>query len=195
MEKKDLDKIPSKEIYKTLSKEEQEAVLALDSMKEFKKGTLLLKEGSYHTQSFFVVRGCVRQFQLKNGVDITSEFYTEDQSVFLDDSDDKPTPSKFSLECIEDCTLSVVSIDVVKDMYKRFPRFEKMCRVQTVEELAVFQDKFSRYISSSPEERYVHLVNTRPDLLDRVPQYHLASYLGMKPESLSRIRKRLSSKL
>jgi len=194
LEQDELAKIPSKEIYLTLSREEQEAVLALDSIKKFKKGTVLLKEGSYIKESFFVVKGCVRQYQLNNGNDITSEFYTEDQSVFIMENGDTPTPSKFSLECIEDCDISVVSNEKRDDMYKRFPRFEKMCRIKSEEEITVFQEKFARYISSSPEERYLHLVETRPELLDRVQQYHLASFLGMKPESLSRIRKRLASK-
>jgi len=87
-----------------------------------------------------------------------------------------------------------VSLEKTKEMYRRFPRFEKMCRIKSEEDITKFQEKFSRYISSSPEERYVHLLETRPELIDRVPQYHLATYLGMKPESLSRIRKRLASK-
>jgi CRP-like cAMP-binding protein len=56
------------------------------------------------------------------------------------------------------------------------------------------RDTFTRFMTSSPEERYQNLLNTRPDLLNRVPQHQLASYLGVTPESLSRIRKRLSAK-
>ena len=79
-------------------------------------------------------------------------------------------------------------------MYKRFPRFQKMCRIQPEKALHESQEKFALYMASTPQERYLHLMDTRPDLINRVPQYQLASFLGVKPESLSRIRKRLSVK-
>jgi CRP-like cAMP-binding protein len=62
------------------------------------------------------------------------------------------------------------------------------------EELGKSQESMATLLLLSPEERYLHLLNTRPELLDRVPQYQLASYLGIKPESLSRIRKRIMEK-
>ncbi len=76
-------------------------------------------------------------------------------------------------------------------MFQVFPHFESICRVAVEDELGKNQEKLASYIIKSPEERYLELLETRPDLLDRVPQYQLASYLGIKPESLSRIRKRI----
>ena len=103
-------------------------------------------------------------------------------------------PSKFSLECLEDSRISVVSFEKEQEIYKRFPRFERMCRETTERDLIEYQEKFANYISWSAEQRYLDLLKNRGDLLDRVPQYQLASYLGVKPESLSRIRKRISIK-
>ena len=76
-------------------------------------------------------------------------------------------------------------------MYNRFPILESMSRVALVEELNNYQEMLSTYITTSPEERYLNLLKFRPELLNRVPQYQLASYLGVTPESLSRIRKRI----
>jgi len=195
MQNSDKIKVPSPEIFATFSKEEQDAILALDAMKEFSKGTFLIKEGQTPTQSFFVVKGVVRKFRTnESGEEVTIEFYTEDEPVFSPSGRNKPQASKVSLECIEDCTLSVISFQKEEEMYNRFPRFERMCRETTELNLQAYQEKFANYLSWSPEQRYLDILNNRAHLLDRVPQFQLASYLGVKPESLSRIRSRLATK-
>jgi len=78
-------------------------------------------------------------------------------------------------------------------MYRLFPSIESLCRIETEKKLGQFRELMAFYLASSPEERYLNLLNTRPNLLTRVPQYQLASYLGVKPESLSRIRGRLQA--
>lgn len=194
MQKKDLkDIIPSPELFDTLTKEEQEAVAALDSIRNFKKGTVLLKENQIPTSSFFVVSGLVRKYRnQENGDERTIEFYVEQESVFSSFNPEDPQPSKFSLECLENSKISVVSYEKQQEMYTRFPRFERMCRETTEKEFMAYQERFSNYVSWSPEQRYLDLITNRADLIDRVPQFQLASYLGVKPESLSRIRKRLA---
>lgn len=187
-------KFPSPDIFDTLSKEEQEAVMSLDSIQEFKKGDHLIKEGQYFTESYYVITGCVRQYTIKDGIEHTSHFYMEDEAVVLPGITRVKSLSKFFLECLEDSKISVVSYEKETEMCNRFPRFDKMCRATTQNQLAEFHEMFATFVASTPEERYKNILDTRPDLLNRVPQYQLASYLGVKPESLSRIRKRLSSK-
>jgi len=195
VQKQDLNKIPSPDKFVTLSKEEQEAVLALDSIKEFKKGTILIKENQMPTVSFFVVNGLVRKYRIdENGAEHTIEFYAEQETVFSPFSESNPQPSKFTLECLEESRISVVSYEKQQEMYRRFPRFERMCRQATEQNLMEYQEKFANYISWSPEQRYLDLMTNRTALIDRVPQFQLASYLGVKPESLSRIRKRIANK-
>lgn len=191
---KDRKKISNTDAFKTLTKEEQEAVLSMDSVTEFKKGDILLREGQYCQYCFFVVEGLVREFRIVDGEDVTAEFYSDTESIFSSTSALNSKPSSFSLECLEDSRINRVSFEQEREMYARFPRFEKMCRLQTEQNLLAFQEKFATYMSSSPEERYLQMLKTRPDIMNRVPQYHLASYLGVKPESLSRIRKRISVK-
>jgi len=178
----------------SLNKEEQEAINNLNSIKEFAKGSVLISEGQYFRESYFVKSGLVRQFRIDDGKEITSNFYTENQSIDISLSASQEKVSPFTLICEEDSKISVVSFEEEKEIYRRFPRFEKMCRITSERQLGEFQAHFSKFISSSPEERYKNLIAERPDLLNRVPQYHLSSYLGMKPESLSRIRKRLAKK-
>ena len=79
-------------------------------------------------------------------------------------------------------------------MYKRFPKLEAIAGTMMELNSGMAQEELASFITSSPEERYMNLLENRSDLLNRVPQHQIASYLGMKPESLSRIRKRIVSK-
>jgi len=163
-------------------------------IKEFKKGTILLHEGEISNESFFVLKGCIRSYMLKDGEDLTLEFYTEEQPV-SSISFGKNTPSIHYLECIEDTIASVNTPEHENEMFRKYPQFESICRIMSEVMMANYQESFTGYKLATPEERYLNLVKNRPELIQRVPQYQLASYLGMKPESLSRIRKRLSRKL
>ena len=90
--------------------------------------------------------------------------------------------------------LTVVTPEEERRLFAQFPHFETISRAAVEEELGKTQEQLSSVLLRTPEERYRELLDTRPDLLDRVPQYQLASYLGVTPESLSRIRKRLQTK-
>ncbi len=92
------------------------------------------------------------------------------------------------------CTLLVANAKMEKSIFEKFPRFETLCRILSEELLAKNQASFDDFKTSTPEQRYLNLLDTRPDLVQRVPQHQLASYLGIKPETLSRIRKRLATK-
>jgi len=180
------------DLLRSFSQKERDAIEAMRSVRSFPKGTIILSANDYITHSFYVIKGCVRQYRLIDGIDKTSQFYTENQTVHLPPTDDKAMRSKFSLECLEHSEINVVSLAAEKAFSKQFPRFERMCRISSEKNLIELQDFFANYMSSSPQERYLHLLKTRPDLLTRVPQYHLATYLGVTPESLSRIRKRVA---
>jgi len=194
VDRPELDNISSEELFLSFSKEEQEAILAMRTIKKYEKGTMLLNEGDRITHSLFVMKGCVRQFKLKDGIDKTNLFYTEEESIHLPPARYQTAYSNYSLECLEDCEISVVSMEKERAFCEKFPRFEQMCRLESERLLIEFQDFFATYIASSPEERYLQLLETRPDLLTRVPQYHLATYLGVTAESLSRIRKRVAQR-
>ncbi|MCW5921006.1 MAG: Crp/Fnr family transcriptional regulator [Saprospiraceae bacterium] len=160
-------------------------------LRTFEKGTLLLREGQVSSLCYFILKGCVRQYYLVDGVERTTNFYTEGQPVTPYEGTFKKQPSKFYLSCVEDSTMSYGTPEDEAEMFAKFPQFELICRLATEEELGKSQNQLASFMLSSPEERYLDLLKTRPDLLDRVPQYQLASYIGVTPESLSRIRKRI----
>jgi CRP-like cAMP-binding protein len=172
-----------------LTLEEKEAIAKTIVIKKFKKGTFLLREGQMTSNCFYLFKGCVREYCLINGEEKTTEFYVEGDS--LSSNRKVGTPAKHYWECIEDVTASFCTLEHEKAMYRRFPRLESVCRAQLEVKLGEYQEKIAVYLYSTPQERYLYLVKNRPELLERVPQYQLASYIGVTPESLSRIRGRV----
>lgn len=177
-----------------LNEEESKAFTECIPVKMFKKGTMLLKEGQISRDSYFVIQGCVRKYYIIDGEERTTEFYVEDESVASLQSYKNKTPAYHYFECVEDCKLAVLNYDKEQELFKRVPKYETLCRMSMENDFGEQQESLSKFMTSNPEERYKNLLETRPDLLQRVPQYHLASYLGVKPESLSRIRKRIANK-
>jgi len=160
----------------------------------YPKGTILLREGQIATECYMNLKGLVRRYIIVDGEERTTEFYTEEQPVASLVSYNQKVPADHYFSCLEDTTLVVLSYDNEQLLNKKYPHLEKLCRVTTEVDYGNHLSKMARFMTSTPEERYQHLMQTNPDLLNRVPQYHLASYLGIKPESLSRIRKRMLQK-
>jgi CRP-like cAMP-binding protein len=179
--------------YISLTEEMTNAIIESSFIKSFKKGTILLKEGDFSNECYFVFKGCIRSYMHKGGEEKTLEFYTEEQPV-SPLSYGKKTPSEHYLECIEDTIASVSTPEMENEMFIKYPQLESVCRVMTEVLASKFQESFVGYMITTPEERYSNLIKTRPDLLQRVPQYQIASYLGIKPESLSRLRKRMMNR-
>lgn len=177
-----------------LTEKERETIAAGIPIKSFEKGSFLLREGQISKESYFNIEGIVRKYYLVEGEEKTTEFYLEEEAISSLQSYNQKVPAKHYLECIEDCRLAVLTYEKEQELFKTVNGFESLCRVSIEEELGAQQEKLARFLTSSPEERYLHLMQHQPALLQRVPQYYLASYLGVKPESLSRIRRRLSKK-
>lgn len=179
--------------YMVLSEEEKNAITALSIFNTYKKGTILLKEGQYSNESFFVVKGCIRCYYMIGEEEKTTAFYTEAESYAPLCSINKQ-PADHFIACVEDSIIVISTPEIEQISFEKFPRFESLCRIISEEKLAQHQASFDDFKISSPEERYLNLLKNRPDLLQRIPQYQLASYLGITPVSLSRMRSRISKK-
>ena len=177
-----------------LTKEEAEAIAATINIQTFPKGHVLLREGDISFAAYFVLKGCVRQYYLVDGEERTINFFSENQWVISMTSFAEQQPSNHFMECCEECTLVVGNREKEENLYHNFPRLETISRKVMERVFAEQQELMGAYFTDSPEQRYIKLRDSRPDLVQRLPQYLLASYIGIQPESLSRIRKRLARK-
>ncbi len=180
--------------YVPITKDLEKAILESAAIKNFPKGTSLLKEGNLSNECYFILKGCIRVFFIKEGEEKTIEFYTEGQAAIAS-CYGKKIPSEQYFECMEETVASVGNPELEAEMFQKYPQSESATRVIAEIVMVNLQDKLNEFKISSPEERYLALLKNRPELIQRVPQHQIASYLGITPESLSRIRKRTMSKI
>jgi len=178
----------------SLTREEIDAITESMDIKEFAKGDFLLKEGYRDKDSFFILEGLVRRYKNIDGEEITTNFYAEEQWILSLTGLAENSVSEDNLICMEDTTVVVGNEQKAQELYSRFPHFESIAIAAIETTFLQQQKRMDFYITDTPEKRYIRLLETQPDIFQRVPQYHIASYLGVKPESLSRIRKRIVSK-
>lgn len=179
--------------YVPLTAEEKNAIVSLDIFRSVKKGTVLLEEGQRSKLSYFVLKGCIRKYYIIDGEEKTTAFFTEMEGL-TPHCVASDTSSEYYVGCLEDCILIVSHADMEEEVNGKFPKFETLCKILSEERLGKQQIDFDLFKTSSPEKRYLNLLQQRPDLIQRVPQHQLASYLGIKPQSLSRLRSRILEK-
>lgn len=176
--------------YISLTEEEINILNAQHLFVKFKKNTILLSEGELAKVNYFVLEGCVRSYYLIDGDEKTTEFYTENEGI-IPVSYYKKEPSDYYLSCVEDCVLAVGSEESHKALIEKIPKLNSLIIQHNHEFMAESKVSFDNFKNLNPKARYLKFIETRPDLYNRVPQYYIASYLGITAESLSRIRKRI----
>lgn len=153
--------------------------------------TVLLEEGKVAERLYFIRKGCLRLFFYDEGKDITFQFFFEGDFVASFDSLHKRIPSLFSLESIEPSELAVVGREDFYGLVNSDMSLRQMYEEKLIDRFHVYQQLFLSRIKNTPQQRYEELLREHPDIVRRVPQHYIASYLGITPVSLSRIRGRL----
>jgi CRP-like cAMP-binding protein len=141
---------------------------------------------------YFIEKGLIRYFQDVDGEEVTGQFFFEGGWYTDLDSYLTGQPSKQTVQAIEDSTLMYISKKNVDNLYNKFPKFERFGRLLGEQRHLGIRKKTDQLTLLNAEERYLELLKSRPKVIKRVPQHYIASYLGIKPQSLSRIRKRIS---
>jgi CRP-like cAMP-binding protein len=158
----------------------------------FKKGELLLKEGEVFRQVLFIKQGLLRVYYLHEGKEIIRQFFFENGFVTEYESFLGQKPSYYFIDAVEDTealTLSHHDYLMLTDTYVNFLRFAKMFAENVVQHVGA---RYMSIIRDDAKTRYLQLIKERPKVIQRVPQYMIASYLGITPEALSRIRKEMA---
>jgi len=151
--------------------------------------TLLLKEGDICRKMYVLVGGCVRHWFNHDGKEISFQFSFEGDVVYSSESFRKNIPSHFSIETIEPVTLRWLSQQDM-DLVRQDPELYPLIIESVADKQAAFQRHFFSYLRDTPKQRYENLLRDQPEVVQRVPLQYIASYLGITPVSLSRIRNR-----
>lgn len=176
------------------SEEEMRIFLSRFEEKNIPKKTTILSYGKVAQEVYFVIRGCMRLYYDKDGVDISAFFFTENMFAGAYDSFTTKTKSRHSIETIEDCHCLSINYNNLQSLYIELPKMNELIRKVLEKRFFELHQLFTSQILDSPEERYLDLLKERPDLLQRVPQHQIATFLGVTPVSLSRIRSRVSKR-
>jgi len=163
--------------------------------KKVKKRQFILHEGSICQHTAFIVKGAMRQFTIdKRGVEHIVRFGIENWWMCDRESFIMLTPSPYNIDAIEDCDLLIITSEQFEKLRGLSPAIDKMSMELDRRSFIKSQDRIKATISYSAEERFIHLMKTYPEFLQRFPQTMIASYLGITAETLSRVRKQAYSK-
>ena len=151
----------------------------------------LLREGEVARSMYFVKSGCLRLWFNKDGKDVTFQFFLEKQAVSSMESFLRGEPSLFSLESIEPTTVAAVGRREWDRLHEMYPHLREVFLQMVLARMENYGRLFLSRIKDSPRERFEALLREQPEIVRRVPQHYIASYLGITPVSLSRIRGRM----
>jgi len=158
--------------------------------KEIASKTTLLKEGEISNNMYFIKKGCLRLWFNNEGNDITFQFFFEHQGVSSFESFFDKKPSLFTLESIEPTTVVFISRKSIDMLIRHYPELKDIFYKILIQRMGNYAKLFLSRIKNNPQKRYEELLQENPEILQRVAQHYIASYLGITPISLSRIRNR-----
>jgi CRP-like cAMP-binding protein len=163
--------------------------------RKIKKHDFLLKEGEVAKHSFFTVSGCLRMYTIDGkGKEHIMQFAPENWWIGDIESSSNQAPSAYFIDALEDS--DILSMDIVSwDRYmNEIPQLALLFQRLMQNRQTASQKRIITSMSATSEERYMQFMKTYPSLAQRIPQHMIASYLGITPESLSRIRKQMVSR-
>ncbi|MDP2721302.1 MAG: hypothetical protein A2W85_05340 [Bacteroidetes bacterium GWF2_41_31] len=161
--------------------------------KEFKARTLIVREGSMAQNLYFIETGLLRTYHLLDGKEINTYFACDRQFISIFSSFISQTPSFEILETIEDSVVYELSYQALTELYKESSKFEKLGRIIAEKNYLCILDRTFTMQTKTAKQKYLDFIkNYDKKIVQRVPQHQIASFLGIAPESLSRVRKEIS---
>lgn len=162
--------------------------------KEVPAKTMLLQEGEISRKMFLIEKGCIRVWFNNNGKDVTAQFFFEKETVGSIESFRKNIPSQTNIETIEPSILWWIhkkDLDKIVEEIKGVPQLRDIFIDKIFERTFDYMKYFISSIKDTPQQRYLMLIKERPEIVKRVPQHYIASYLGISTVHLSRIKNKI----
>ena len=174
-----------------LNASEQHTFKSLVEVISVNRNEILLREGQRCSYEYFVLKGCLRSFYIDaENHEHTTLFATEGWWTGNLKSFVRNTPSEFYVQALENTMVMRIPKKHMEALYAKIPKLERYFRILLQNRLLATQDRVSKHLSASASTRYLQFVHKYPNLEQRVASKHIASYLGMTPTYLSRLRKK-----
>lgn len=171
-----------------LSEEETNTLLAILSHKHLEKGSVWMKEGTHNYNIAFIQDGYLRKYYLKEGNEITDSFYFENEfCADLPSILSKQSPDSFVV-AMKPTDLTIIPFEKYQNLCYNYYAFEHIYRILLEQTFLQFYKRTRSFIEQTPEQRYEEIVNHETKILQNVNQYHIASYIGVSYQHLSRLR-------
>jgi CRP-like cAMP-binding protein len=178
-----------------LTTQEEETIKTFLTPKKIRKKQYLLQEGDVCRSIAFVEKGALREFSVdENGNEQIIQFAIEGWTISDLYSFLTGEPATYNIEALEDSELVLISKSSHEELLNKVSKYETYIRLQITGAYVAMQKRLTSVLSLTPEERYNNLLQVYPDLVQRFPQHMIASHMGLTPETLSRIRRRMKSK-
>ncbi|MCF4101547.1 Crp/Fnr family transcriptional regulator [Gillisia sp. M10.2A] len=175
-----------------LSLKEQDEFLSILTEKHLRKKQFLISPGELVSSEFYVVKGCLQAYCIdEKGEKHIIQFAVDDWWISDFEAFFNQQPAKLYIEALEDSYLLEINKEALETLYKRIPIFERFFRIKTTNAFVSLRGRILSILQKSGKERYLEFCAIYPNIEKRVANYHIANYLGIKPESLSRIRKEM----
>jgi CRP-like cAMP-binding protein len=176
----------------SLTSEEQDIIFSYYELQHIPKKAFLFEQGSHNVRECFVTKGTMRVFYTDEKA-IEHVLYFAFAEWWVGDMASMLTGDMCSLsvQALDDCTILSIGPEQKEELLEKVPKLERLFRMMLQKHLSVFQRRFLMTLNSSASERYEELLKRSPGIERLVPQHQIASYLGIMPESLSRMKKQL----
>ena len=160
-------------------------------VRDYKKGEYFVKEGGSCPYVGYIFSGTFSYYYIINGQQLTRQFFFENNFMSNYKSYITSEKSKAWIEALEDATVILIKSEDLFKLYKESIKFQELGRKVAEYLFLTISEKYESFFLETAEQRYLNLIKNRPKVISNIPQYMIASYLGITPEGLSRIRKRL----
>jgi CRP-like cAMP-binding protein len=163
-------------------------------LKQIAAKEIILKEGQTCKELGFINRGVFRMYYLSDGKEINTHFSFENEFVVNYDSFLQQDKSRYYIQALEDAEIVTFDLKTLQNAYNQSQNWERFGRLMAEFSYKLTTKRVEGFMFMDAEQRYLQMMNETPQFIERIPLYHLASYLGIERESLSRLRKKLSEK-
>jgi len=163
-------------------------------VRHFKKKQLITKDGEIEDYFNFITKGLARKYYKKGNQEINVQISTEGHIIHAQESFHSRTPSEYFIEAIEPTTVVSITYDNIEKIYSQSHKMERLGRLVITFTMIIKDRWLMNMLKHTPRERFLDFVHKNPELLQRVPQRYLASYLNIQPETFSRFKHLLRKK-